>query len=446
MSHRATVGTLKFETGAFALQAAPSLDNGAFSPTKTVSKESKPEPLESKEVALRLKAVLQALLPNFQGKHLPKAAKPVSQEHHEVSPQDRESSKEAGRSQLPLEREPWEGPGTAAREQSGPATEKGATETQPAGSTLAPLPPPQPCCPNFPRRKSGRPWISERAPLLQSLEEGPLGRGAGRPGLRSPGRPGCAPRRPEGLRCEAPGAGCPQAQESALPAVRRRPGRPAKGVRFPDDTDTNKKLRRAPAKARRGRSSQPDAGLPAGLWGQATAQGARRTATATAGRRWWPSPSTSTPTRGSGGRPPRCRTRRRCGAAGGRREPAGLFAAGPYASPYACAAGGSSTRPSASPCSTPPCWTPARTSAATLHHQLFRRQRGQRERATSWATARAPAASGGERGLDLVPGRADAPLQPVPAPTFATTPPKPSSKIRPHTTSRRRSSAFGLAL
>nr|XP_014335296.1 PREDICTED: dapper homolog 1 [Bos mutus] len=86
----------------------PSLDNGGFSPPKQWSKESKPEPLESKRLPAP-EGCSPGTATELQGKHLPKNAKPVSQEHARCPPAGTgESSKESG--QIPAA-SPKESPG-----------------------------------------------------------------------------------------------------------------------------------------------------------------------------------------------------------------------------------------------------------------------------------------------------------------------------------------------
>lgn len=321
----------------------PSLDNGAFSPPKQWSKESKPEPLESKRLPAP-EGCSPGTATELQGKHLPKTAKPVSQEHARCPPAGTgESSKESG--QIPAA-SPKESPGRVlAPLQENKVVQplkKVPQKNSPQAGTLAPPPAASALLPpTFPAEE--RPALDFRSEgsSSQSLEEGPLGKApavlAPPPGVRPPrgARPAAAPRG-SAVKHRAPAVHGP---ESALPAVREKARAAGKKCRFPDDTDTNKKLRRAPAKARRGGGGQPDAGLPSRPLGAGHRAGSRahghghgREAVVakpkhkrTDSRRWRSAAEVSYEEA--------LRRARR-----GRREPAGLFAAGPYASPYAYAA------------------------------------------------------------------------------------------------------------
>uniref|UniRef100_A0A8C6D818 Dishevelled binding antagonist of beta catenin 1 n=1 Tax=Moschus moschiferus TaxID=68415 RepID=A0A8C6D818_MOSMO len=317
----------------------PSLDNGAFSPPKQWSKESKPEPLESKRLPAP-EGCSPGTATELPGKHLPKNAKPVSQEHARCPPPGTgESSKESG--QIPAA-SPKESPGRALAplqenkvvQPLKKVPQKNSPQGAPsAASALLP--------PTFPAEE--RPALDFRSEgsSSQSLEEGPLGKAppvlAPPPGVRPPraARPAAAPRG-SAVKHRAPAAHGP---ESALPAVREKARAAGKKCRFPDDTDTNRKLRRAPARARRGGGGQPDAGLPSRPLGAGPRAGSRahghghgREAVVakpkhkrTDSRRWRSAAEVSYEEA--------LRRARR-----GRREPAALFAAGPYASPYAYAA------------------------------------------------------------------------------------------------------------
>ncbi|MBW03099.1 Dapper 1, partial [Eschrichtius robustus] len=86
----------------------PSLDNGTLSPLKQWSKESKPEPLESKRLPAP-EGISPGAATELPGKHLPKNAKPASQELARCPPAGAgESPKESG--QIPAA-SPKESPG-----------------------------------------------------------------------------------------------------------------------------------------------------------------------------------------------------------------------------------------------------------------------------------------------------------------------------------------------
>ncbi|XP_057399756.1 dapper homolog 1 isoform X1 [Balaenoptera acutorostrata] len=323
----------------------PSLDNGTLSPMKQWSKESKPEPLESKRLPAP-EGISPGAATELPGKHLPKNAKPASQELARCPPAGAgESPKESG--QIPAA-SPKESPGRvpASLQENKvvqPLKKVPQKNSPPALPTAAPPPAASALLsPAFPVEE--RPALDFRSEgSSQSLEEGPLGKAP--PVLAQP--PGVRP--PRGTRLAAAPRGCtlkPRAPavhgpESALPAVREKGRAAGKKCRFPDDADTNKKLRRAPAKGRRGGGGQPDAGPPSRPLGTGHRAGSRghghghgREAVVakpkhkrTDSRRWRSAAEVSYEEA--------LRRARR-----GRREPAGLFAAGPlpYASPYAYAA------------------------------------------------------------------------------------------------------------
>ena len=205
----------------------PSLDSGGFSPPKQWSKESKPEPLESKRLPAP-EGCSPGTATELQGKHLPKNAKPVSQEHARCPPAGTgESSKESG--QIPAA-SPKESPGRVlAPLQENKVVQplkKVPQKNSPQAGTLAPPPAASALLPpTFPAEE--RPALDFRSEgsSSQSLEEGPPGKAppvlAPPPGVT----PGCAPRgRPEGLRREAPGAGRPRAGKCSAPREGEGPG------------------------------------------------------------------------------------------------------------------------------------------------------------------------------------------------------------------------------
>lgn len=321
----------------------PSLDNGTFSPLKQWAKDPKPELLESKRLPLP-EGCSPGAASELQGKHLPKTAKPVSQEHARCPPAGTgESPKES--SQIPAaspKESPGKVPAPLQENRGGQPLKKvpqknslqAVSPAAPASAAPAQLPP------VFPAAEE-RPALDFRSEgsSSQSLEEGPPGKAppalAQPPGVRPPrrARSAAAPRG-SAQKPRAPGGHGP---ESSLPAVREKARAAGRRCRLPDDTDTNKKLRRAPAKGRRSGGGQPDAGLPGRQLGAGHRAGSRahghrhgREAVVakpkhkrTDSRRWRSAAEVSYEEA--------LRRARR-----GRREPAALFAAGPpFASPYA---------------------------------------------------------------------------------------------------------------
>ncbi|CAO2586529.1 Dapper homolog 1 [Lemmus lemmus] len=94
----------------------------------------------------------------------------------------------------------------------------------------------------------------------QSLEEGHLVKAQFIPGQQAGARPHRAHRNPGVARSATLKARGLTAPEHGLPTVREKTRAAGKKCRFPDDSDTNRKLRKASSKGRRG--GPPDAGLP----------------------------------------------------------------------------------------------------------------------------------------------------------------------------------------
>uniref|UniRef100_A0A8C3W0N1 Dishevelled binding antagonist of beta catenin 1 n=1 Tax=Catagonus wagneri TaxID=51154 RepID=A0A8C3W0N1_9CETA len=325
----------------------PSLDNGTFSPLKQWAKDSKPELLESKRLPLP-EGCSPGAASELQGKHLPKNAKPVPQEHARCPPAGTGESPEES-SQIPAA-SPKESPGRVPaplqENRVGQPLKKAPQKNSLQAVPPAAAPPAAPALlpPVFPAAAAEeRPALDFRSEgsSSQSLEEGPPAKAP--PALAPP--PGVRP--PRGARPAAASRGSAQKHrapaghgpESALPAVREKARAAGRRCRLPDDTDTNKKLRRAPAKGRRSGGGQPDAGLQGRQLGAGHRAGGRahghghghgREAVVakpkhkrTDSRRWRSAAEVSYEEA--------LRRARR-----GRREPAALFAAGPpYASPYA---------------------------------------------------------------------------------------------------------------
>lgn len=95
----------------------------------------------------------------------------------------------------------------------------------------------------------------------QSLEEGHLVKAQFIPGQQAGARPHRAHRNPGVARSATLKARGQAATEHGLPTVREKPRAVGKKCRFLDDSDTNKKLRKASSKGRRS-SGLPDASLP----------------------------------------------------------------------------------------------------------------------------------------------------------------------------------------
>lgn len=314
-----------------------SLENGPFSPPKQRSKDSKPEQLESKRLAPPPEGCSVGAAVEPQSKHLPKPAK--------AAPPELAKCPAAGLGESPKE------------SHQVPA---GSPKTSPARGPAAPgesKAPPQP--PKKMPPKSGLQTLDFKSEgSTPSLEDGPLVKAHFIPGQQPPplqqlqpqhqqpqpagARPHRAHRHPGVARGAALKARGPAAPEHGLPTVREKTRAAGKKCRFPDDSETNRRLRKASSKARRG--GTPDAGLPGrtgggGAAGGARAGGPRAHAHAhgrepvvakpkhkrTDYRRWKPSAEVSYEEA--------LRRARR-----GRREPAGAYpvaVALPYASPYA---------------------------------------------------------------------------------------------------------------
>ncbi|XP_058595172.1 dapper homolog 1 isoform X3 [Neofelis nebulosa] len=317
----------------------PSLDSGTFSPPKQWSKDSKAEPLESKRLSPPEGAATE--LPS---KHLPKNAKPASQEHARGpaavtgdSPRD---------SIQVLAASPKESPGRGpAPPQENKAGQPLKKVSQKGG--LLPAPPAAP--PVAPAALLAAAFAVEERPALdfksegsssQSLEEAPPVKAQSGPGPQPGGRPHRGARTAAGPRGCGPKhrAQALHGPDGALPAVREKSRAAGKKCRFPDDVDTNKKLRKASSRGRKGGGGQPEAGLPSRPLagghraGAARAHGHGREALVakpkhkrTDSRRWRSAAEVSLEEA--------LRRSRR-----GRREHVGLYPAAvplPYASPYA---------------------------------------------------------------------------------------------------------------
>ncbi|XP_032261103.1 dapper homolog 1 isoform X2 [Phoca vitulina] len=322
----------------------PSLDNGTFSPLKQWSKESKAEQVESKRLSPP-EGCSPGAATELPSKHLPKNAKAASQEHARCPTAVTGESPKDGIQVLAAS--PKESPGR------GPAPPQENKVVQPL-KKLSPksgLPPAPPAAPlPGPAALLSSAFAGEERPALdfksegsssQSLEEGPPAKAPSVPGPQAAGgRPHRGARTAAAPRGSAPkhrGALALHGPDSALPPVREKNRAAGKKCRFPDDADTNKKLRKASSRGRKGGGGQADAGLPsrppgAGHRAGGRAHGHGREALVakpkhkrTDSRRWRSAAEVSLEEA--------LRRSRR-----GRREHVGLYPAAvplPYASPYA---------------------------------------------------------------------------------------------------------------
>ncbi|XP_028363256.1 dapper homolog 1 isoform X2 [Phyllostomus discolor] len=261
----------------------PSLDNGTFSPLKQWSKESKAEQLESKRLPL-LEGCSLGAVPELQSKHLPKNAKPAAQEQARCpNAVTGEASKES--SQIPAA-SPKESPGRVlALLQENKVVQPLKKMSQknclqavpPAGPPPAPLAPPAPLSSAFPAEERPALDFKSEGSSSQSLEEGPLVKAHFVPGQQPGVRPNRGTRTSAGPRGSAlkHRAQPLHGPDGALPTVREKTRVASKKCRFPDDLDTNKKLRKVSAKGRRSGGGQAEAGLPSRPLGAAHRAGSR---------------------------------------------------------------------------------------------------------------------------------------------------------------------------
>ncbi|XP_052041654.1 dapper homolog 1 isoform X2 [Apodemus sylvaticus] len=223
----------------------PSLENGPFSPPKQRPKDSKTDQLESKRLALP-EGCSPGTAMDPQSKHLPKTTKAASQELSRCQAGLGESMKESNQVSAVS---PKTSPG---RGHVAPAETKALQlqKKMPQKNSLQALP------------AVDRPALDFKSEgSSQSLEEGPLVKAQFIPGQQAGARPHRAHRNPGVARSATLKARGQAATEHGLPTVREKPRVAGKKCRFPDDSDTNKKLRKASSKARRS-GGLPDAGLP----------------------------------------------------------------------------------------------------------------------------------------------------------------------------------------
>ncbi|KAM5338798.1 dapper homolog 1 isoform 2-T2 [Glossophaga mutica] len=261
----------------------PSLDNGTFSPLKQWSKESKAEQLESKRLPLP-EGCSPGTVPELQSKHLPKNAKPAAQEQAWCpGAVTGEAPKES--SQIPAA-SPKESPGRVlAPLQENKVVQPLKKMSQKNGLQAVPPVVPLPA-PPAPSASLSSAFPAEERPALdfksegsssQSLEEGPLVKAHFVPGQQPGVRPHRSTRTAAGPRGSAlkHRAQSLHGPDGALPTVREKTRVASKKCRFPDDVDTNKKLRKVSAKGRRSGGGQAEAGLPSRPLGAAHRAGSR---------------------------------------------------------------------------------------------------------------------------------------------------------------------------
>ncbi|XP_045666473.1 dapper homolog 1 isoform X1 [Ursus americanus] len=321
-----------------------SLDNGTFSPLKQWSKESKAEQVESKRLSPP-EGCSPGAATELPSRHLPQNAKPASQEHARcptaVTGEPPKDSIQV------LAASPKESPG---RGPAPPLENKVVQPLKKLSQKCGQPPAPPAAPPPAPAPLLSSAFAVEERPALdfksegsssQSLEEGPPAKA---PSVLGPQAAGGRPHRgsrtaavPRGSAPKHRGAPALHGPDSTLPPVREKSRAASKKCRFPDDADTNKKLRKASSRGRKGGGGQPEAGLPsrplgAGHRAGGRAHGHGREALVakpkhkrTDSRRWRSAAEVSLEEA--------LRRSRR-----GRREHVGLYPAGvplPYASPYA---------------------------------------------------------------------------------------------------------------
>nr|XP_044629599.1 dapper homolog 1 [Equus asinus] len=312
------------------------LDGGPFSPLKQWAKEAKADQLESKRLPAP-EGGLPGAAADLQSKHLPKSAKPASQEHTRC-PTAVTGEPPKDSSQIPAA-PPKESPGRA------PAPLQENRVVQPLKKASQKTGPPAPPAPAalqssaFPGPERPALEFKSEGSSSQSLEEGPPGKAPCVPGPQ-PGREavrasraavprGSAPkprRRPR----TGPRARCPGPRERSHAAGRKG--------RLPDDAEPGKRLRRRRPRAAGAAAARPRRRSPAGPLGagpprpRSRAHGHGREALARPrhkrpeSRRWRSAAEVSYEEA--------LRRARR-----GRRGHAGPYAAPPpFASAYACAA------------------------------------------------------------------------------------------------------------
>lgn len=263
----------------------PSLDSGAFSPLKQWSKESKAEPLESKRLPLPEGCSPPGAAPELPSKPPPKNAKLAPQEQVRcpttvIGEPPKESSQipaaapkdSPGRGLAPLPLLPEsKGVQPPPRKTSQKTSLQAAPPAAPPPAP--PPPPPAPPAAAFPVEERPALDFKSEGSSSQSLEEGPLVKAHFVPALPAPPQPGArahhhraatrtaAAPRGSALKHRAQALHGPDGG-GALPTVREKARAASKKCRFPDDLDTNRKLRKVSARGRRSGGGQAEAGLP----------------------------------------------------------------------------------------------------------------------------------------------------------------------------------------
>ncbi|XP_062948382.1 dapper homolog 1 isoform X2 [Cynocephalus volans] len=242
----------------------PSLDNGTFSPLKQWSKESKAEQVESKRMAPSEGCPPPGAASELQSKHLPKNAKPASQELARCPTAGTgESLKESSQISAASPKEsPGRGPAPLQENKVVQPLKKMAQKSSLQGAS--PAAPPPLLSPAFPVEERPVLDFKSEGSSSQSLEDGHLVKAqfipAQQPGSRlhrghrNAGGPKSSSLKPRGQAL--------QGLENGLPTVREKTRAGSKKCRFPEDVDTNKKLKKASAKGRKSGGGLPEAGLP----------------------------------------------------------------------------------------------------------------------------------------------------------------------------------------
>ncbi|XP_032107093.1 dapper homolog 1 isoform X3 [Sapajus apella] len=252
----------------------PSLDNGTSSPPKQWSKESKAEQAESKRLPSP-EGCSSGAASDLQSKHLPKTAKPASQEHAWCPT--------IGTAESPKESAPLSGASPKESPGRGPAPPQENKVFQPLKkmsqkSSLQGVPPAAPplLSPAFPLEERPALDFKSEGSSSQSLEEAHLVKAQFIPGQQPSGRLHRGHRnvgitKSSSLKHRGQVL---QGLENGLPTVREKSRAGSKKCRFPDDLDTNKKLKKTSSKGRKS-GGGPEAGLPGRLTGGGHRAGSR---------------------------------------------------------------------------------------------------------------------------------------------------------------------------
>ncbi|XP_011817296.1 PREDICTED: dapper homolog 1 [Colobus angolensis palliatus] len=239
----------------------PSLDNGTFSPPKQWSKESKADQAESKKLPLP-EGCPSGAASDLQSKHLPKTAKPASQEHARCPA--------IGTGESPKENAQLSGASPKVSPGIGPAPPQENKVVQPLKkmsqkNSLQGVPPAAPplLSPAFPVEERPALDFKSEGSSSQSLEETHLVKAQFIPGQQPSvrlhrGHRNVGVAKSSSLKHRGPAL---QGLENGLPTVREKTRAGSKKCRFPDDLDTNKKLKKASSKGRKS-GGGPEAGLP----------------------------------------------------------------------------------------------------------------------------------------------------------------------------------------